>query len=221
MDISKYDVYGGPNIGLYATAGNGYLLVPNGFTPSKADGLAGLLGVEWHAASICGTRLLGAMMVHNDSGMVLPKTVLQPEYDFLREIARGNVAVVDARYTALGNLVCANNRGAIVSPLFSNAERASIQDALGVEAVRMGISGYDQSGVMAAGNDSGTVVHPMADEDELDQISGILGTRVEPSTINNGVPFVASGVLANDTSIVVGGLTTGPEIMMLTRAFMG
>ena len=85
----------------------------------------------------------------------------------------------------------------------------------------MGISGYDQSGVLATGNGSGTVVHPMADEEEIRRISDILGTRVEPSTINNGVPFVASGVLANDTSVVVGRLTTGPEIMMLTRAFMG
>lgn len=221
MDITKYEVYGGVNLGLYATAGNGYLLVPKGFAESKADTLASRLEVDWHAISVCGTRLLGAMLAHNDFGMVLPKTIQQSEYEVLREVVGDNVTVLDVRYTALGNLVCANNRGAVVSPLFNGRERSAIQDALGVETVIMGISGYDQSGVLATGNGSGTVVHPMADEEELRRISEILGTRVEPSTINNGVPFVASGVLANDTSVVVGRLTTGPEIMMLTRAFMG
>ena len=134
----------------------------------------------------------------------------------------GNVTVLDVRYTALGNLVCANRRGAVVSPLFNNQERSAIQDALGVEGGQHGhIRVRPERGCWRPGNGSGTVVHPMADEEDIRLISEVLGTRVEPSTINNGVPFVASGVLANDTSVVVGRLTTGPEIMMLTRAFMG
>lgn len=218
MDITTCEAYGGPNIGLYAAAGNDYLLVPSGFVPEKAGRLAGLLGVEWHAVSMCGTRLLGAMSVHTDSGMLLPKTLMESEYDTLKHI--GEVHVIEARYTALGNLVCANGRGAVVSPLFSEAERRTIQDALGVETVRLGIAGLEQSGALAATNGTGTIVHPLADEDDIRGIAEVLGTRVEPSTINNGVPFVTSGVLANDRAVLVGSLTTGPEIMMLTRAFM-
>lgn len=218
MDITTCEVYGGPNIGLYAAAGNDYLLVPSGFTPEKAARLAGLLGVEWHAVSISGTRLLGAMSVHTDSGMLLPKTLMQDEYDTLRSI--GNVHIIEARYTALGNLICANGRGAVISPLFSEAERSSIQDALGVETVRLAVSGLEQSGALATTNGTGTIVHPLADEEDIRGVADILGTRVEPSTINNGVPFVNSGVLANDRAVLAGSLTTGPEIMMLTRAFM-
>lgn len=218
MDITTCEVYSGPNIGLYAAAGNDYLLVPSGFVPKKAGRLADLLGVEWHAASISGTRLLGAMSVHTGSGMLLPKTLMESEYDALKCI--GDVHVIDARYTALGNLICANDRGAVVSPLFSEPERRSIQDALGVEAVRLGISGMEQSGALVATNSTGTIVHPMADEDEVREVSEVLKTKVEPSTINNGVPFVTSGVLVNDRAVLVGNLTTGPEIMMLTRAFM-
>jgi len=43
--------------------------------------------------------------------------------------------------------------------------------------------------------------------------------NVEPATINGGIPFVSSGILANSNAVVVGNLTSGPEIMMLTRAF--
>ena len=43
--------------------------------------------------------------------------------------------------------------------------------------------------------------------------------NIEHSTINGGTPFVSSGMLVNNNAIVVGNLTNGPEIMMLTRAF--
>ena len=218
MDITTCEGYGGPNIGLYAAAGNDYLLVPSGFAPEKAARLAGLLGVEWHAVSVCGTRLLGAMSVHTDSGMLLPKTLLEDEYYTLQGI--GEVHIIEARYTALGNLICANCHGAIVSPLFSETERRAIQDVLGVETVRLAVSGLEQSGALTATNNTGTITHPLADEEDVRSIAEVLGTRVEPSTINNGVPFVNSGILANDRAVLAGSRTTGPEIMMLTRAFM-
>ena len=211
---------GGPNLGLYAIAGNEYLLVPSGFASNKAEILARKLGVPWHAVSLCGTRLLGVMSVHANGTALLPKTVHESEYRAMCDVAE-SVHVLDTKYTALGNMVCANNRGAIISPMFDEAERSTIQDMLGVETVSVGIAGLEQTGALAATNKGGTVVHPMAEHEEMDYISGILGTRVEPSTINGGVPYVASGILLNDTSIVVGGASTGPEIMMLTRAFLG
>jgi len=53
----------------------------------------------------------------------------------------------------------------------------------------------------------------------MKKFSGILGVNIEHSTINGGTPFVSSGMLVNNNAIVVGNLTNGPEIMMLTRAF--
>ena len=55
---------------------------------------------------------------------------------------------------------------------------------------------------------------------EVKIIKNILGVNVEPATINGGLPFLSSGILANSKSMVVGSLTNGPEIMMLTRAFI-
>ena len=49
--------------------------------------------------------------------------------------------------------------------------------------------------------------------------SNVLGVDIVPATINGGIPFVSSGILANSNAVVVGNLTNGPEIMMLTRAF--
>ncbi|GBC74631.1 hypothetical protein HRbin05_00675 [archaeon HR05] len=33
------------------------------------------------------------------------------------------------------------------------------------------------------------------------------------------MPFVSSGIVANSKAVVVGSLTTGPEMVMLSRAF--
>ena len=67
---------------------------------------------------------------------------------------------------------------------------------------------------------TGGIVHPETDEEDIKIIQNILGVNIEPSTINGGTPFLSSGILANSKSMVVGKLTNGPEIMMLTRAFI-
>jgi len=54
----------------------------------------------------------------------------------------------------------------------------------------------------------------------MKMFANVLGVKLEHATINNGVPFVESGILANNKAVVVGSMTTGPEIMMLTRAFL-
>ena len=63
------------------------------------------------------------------------------------------------------------------------------------------------------------IIHPESDEEDVKELSDVLKVSIEKSTINGGVPYVSSGILANSKSIVTGSFTTGPEIMTLTRAF--
>lgn len=220
MDIIKYDIYRGPNIGLYSLVNDSFVFVPNGFAKTKAEKLANYLKVDYVYASVANTRLLGTLMVANDNGILLPKTAYSNEYEWLKKSTKMNVGVLDAKYTALGNVICANNTGAIVSPWLEKEDVKTIQDVLGVETFQKRIAGYNQVGAMAVTNDTGTAVHPETDEENIKKFAKVLKTNIEPSTINNGIPFVGSGILANNHSIVVGSLTTGPEIMMLTRAFL-
>ena len=69
-------------------------------------------------------------------------------------------------------------------------------------------------------NNTGAVIHPEADEEDMKMFANVLGVKLEHATINSGIPFVESGILANNKAVVVGSMTTGPEIMMLTRAFL-
>jgi translation initiation factor 6 len=38
-------------------------------------------------------------------------------------------------------------------------------------------------------------------------------------TVNGGMPFLSSGVVSNSKAVVVGNLTSGPELIMLSRIF--
>ncbi len=220
MDIIKYDVYRGPNIGIYINVNDKYVLLPMGFAKSKAEKLAQYLQVEYMYTSIANTRLLGALAVMNNKGVLLPKTAYQNEYDLLKKETDLEVGVLDSKYTALGNVICANDKGAIVSPWLSKEDVFTIQDVLGIEVMQKRIAGFNQTGAVMVANNSGAIIHPETDEEDMKRFANLLGVKIEQGTINNGIPYVSSGILANNNCIVVGTLTTGPEIMMLTRAFL-
>ncbi len=220
MDIIKYDVYRGPNLGVYLAVNDSIGLVPMGFAKTKADKLEEYLNIEIHFTAIANTRLIGALSVMNNKGILLPTTAYQNEYNFLKKETDLEVGVLDTKFNALGNVICVNDKGAIVSPWLSKEDCQSISDVLGVETVQKRIAGFNQVGSVMVSNDSGAVIHPEANEEDMKMFANVLGVKIEHSSINNGIPYVSSGILANNHSIVVGSLTTGPEIMMLTRAFM-
>lgn len=220
MDIIKYDVYRGPNLGVYVTVNDSIGLVPMGFAKTKSDKLAEYLNIEIHNTAIANTRLIGALSVMNNKGILLPTTAYQNEYDYLKKETDLQVGVLDTKFNALGNVICANDKGAIVSPWLSKQDCQTISDVLGVEVIQKRIAGFNQTGVVLIANATGAAIHPEADEEDMKVIANVLGVKIEQCSINNGIPYVSSGILANNHCIVVGSLTTGPEIMMLTRAFL-
>ena len=220
MDIIKYDVYKGPNLGVYITVNDSIGLVPMGFAQTKADKLAKYLNIKVHYTAIANTRLIGALSVMNNKGILLPNTAYQNEYDYLKAETDLEVGILDTKFNALGNVICANDKGAVVSPWLSKQDCQTVSDVLGVEVVQKRIAGFNQTGVVLVANDSGAVIHPEADEEDMKALANVLGVKIEQCSINNGVPYVSSGILVNNHCVVVGNLTSGPEIMMLTRAFL-
>jgi len=219
MDIIKYDVYSGPNIGVFTSVNDKFVFVPNGFAKTKAENLAHYLQTEYLMTPVANTRLLGILMVLNNHGILLPNTSSPDEIANLRKQTDLNVKILDTKYNALGNLICANDKGGIVSPIIEKEHIKEIEDVLDIEVMQKKVAGYYQVGAVMQANNLGCVIHPETDEEDMKKFSGILGVNIEHSTINGGTPFVSSGMLVNNNAIVVGNLTNGPEIMMFTRAF--
>jgi translation initiation factor 6 len=219
LDIIKYDIYRGPNIGIFVSVNDKFVFIPNGFAKTKAEKLAQYLQTECITTPVANTRLLGVLMVVNNHGILLPRTSSPEEIANLRKQTDLNVKILDTKYNALGNLICANDKGGIVSPVIEKEYIKEIEDVLDIEVMQKKVAGYYQVGAVMQANNLGGIIHPEADEEDIKKFSNILGINIEPSTINGGTPFISSGMLVNNNAIVVGNLTNGPEIMMLTRAF--
>ena len=78
------------------------------------------------------------------------------------------------------------------------------------------VAGYEASLVVVTNR--GAAVYPGLDEKEVGRLGTILGVEAYPTSINRGVPYVASGLIANSKNAVVGTQTTGPELVFITRA---
>jgi translation initiation factor 6 len=220
LGIYKYDVYRSPNIGLFVKTNDTLLSVPFGFAETKVNKLKEYLDVEAIIyVSVSGTRLLGPLTVMNNNGILLPSTASEDELQLFKKASKVNVERLDSRYTAIGNLISANDKGAVVSTLIKEETLQQIKDVLGVQVERLSISGFAQTGSLVVATNQGAGVHPIATEDEVQKLSEILKVDVEPATVNGGIPYLSSGITANSNSMVVGTLTTGPELIILSRTF--
>jgi translation initiation factor 6 len=219
MAIYRYNVYKSPNLGIFVKANDTVLLVPHGFADTKSDKLSEYLQAAQVHASIAGTRLLGPMAVMNNNGILLPSIAYDEEVQFLRQSTKLNVERLDTKFTAIGNLIATNDNGAIVSPLLKGEVDRQVQDVLGVPVHSLTVGGFVQTGSTIVATDTGAGVHPRATEEETKAVSEVLQVPAEPVTINSGVPFLSSGIVANTKAVVVGNLTSGPELIMLSRIF--
>lgn len=219
MGIFKYDVYRSPNVGIYTKCNDNFVFLPNGFATSKAKNLSEFLQTDYIFTSIANTRLLGPLIVVNNKGMLLPRNCLEEELSHLKKSTGLNVDILDTKHTAIGNLICVNDKGGIMSPLIPNEFVKKVEDVLGIEVLQKRVAGYHQDGAMAVATSHGGIIHPNTEEEDIKVFSDVLGVELEPATINGGSPYLASGILANNKSLVVGTLTNGPELVMLTRAF--
>ena len=194
-------------------------MLPLGFASTKSDVLLKYLEISKPIfISIAGTRLLGPMMVMNNKGILVSSIASDDEINIIKNQSKLNVERLRSKYTAIGNLIAANDYGAIVSPLCSDVIK-QVSDVLDVQAISIGVSDLSQTGSIVVITNNGGVIHPGATETEIKTISDILNVNLEPVTINGGIPYLASGIIANSKSVIVGNLTTGPELIMLSRAF--
>ncbi len=218
MGLHLIDIYRSPNIGVFLKANDRILLVPKGLAPTKAEKLSNDLETPVCYTSVAGSRLLGPLACMNGNGIILSRLAEEEE---LREIATAtglNVARLESRYTAAGNLVVANDKCALVSPILESKAIAQVRDVLGTDIERMSIKEYYQVGAFIVATNRGAAVYPGLDDEEIDRIGGLLGVEAYASPINRGVPFVASGLVANSKNAIAGSQTTGPELVFITRA---
>ena len=218
MGLHLIDIYRSPNIGVFLKGNEKFLLVPKGLAQTKADKLCADLQVSAVPASIGESRLLGPLISMNSNGILVSRLAEDAEVHELKVATGMNVSRLESKLTAVGNLVVANDRCALVSPVLDHGALSQVRDFLGTEVERMPIGEYHQVGSLVVATNNGAAVYPGLDDREVKRIGSLLGVDAYPTSVYSGVPYVASGLVANSRNAIAGSQTTGPELVFITRA---
>ncbi|MFT4892812.1 MAG: translation initiation factor 6, partial [Candidatus Nanohaloarchaea archaeon] len=192
---------------------NSYILVPRKFEhkdyfPEKI--------VE---TKIAGTNLVGLFTAGNSNCLLLPESVKDREVKKIEE-AGINYHILDSIENALGNIILANDKGAIISPELED-QKEEIEEALEVEVETGEIASIENPGVCGSANSHGAVIHRDASEQEAKHVKKVLQLDdINIGTVNMGSPYIGSGVVSTDEFILTGYDTTGPEIGRLDRVMV-
>ncbi len=222
--IEKLTVFGNSNIGVYIFANNKFALIPPGLPDSDKRKIREVLQVDLVEVKIAESILNGVLVAGNDNGILLPRIVKPEEVDELRAVIGGSVRIEvmqGLRSTALGNLVAANNRAALISPVIDRVAAERIAEILGVQRFEVRrLAEIPTIGSMLVVNSYGGLVHPGVEDHELQMLNELFGVEFIRGTVNFGLYFVKAGIVANDNGVLVGEDTTGPEIAQITQALL-
>ena len=218
MAIYLSDVVGSSYIGVYSLATDKMVIVPSFAILRKAEKMAEWLRVKLVHTSVGGSVLVGALASANSNGILLPSFVREAEIEAIRKGFEGNVKVMETRRTAYGNLVLANDRGAIVDPRLKTPDIDAIAETLGVEVVPSEIAGLPYVGSLAVATNKGVIAHPLLKDEERKVLESVLKVPVDVGSVNCGIPFVGTGLIGNRYAAVAGSMTTGPEMFIIEHA---
>ncbi len=199
-----------PNIGVVARANDSVAVLPKASPPSFSADIEEALGVEIIRTSISRTSLLGALIAMNNSGALVSQHALKEEIAPLKK--KITVGIIKDKHTALGNLVIASDKGAVASKELGKKSLKIAQDTLDCEVVARDLGGFKTVGSIGIATNKGALMHPMLSEEELKFVEEVLKVSADVGTVNRGVGFVRTGIIANTRGVVVGSETTGPEI---------
>ncbi len=214
MAIIKGKFDGDVNVGLYVVVNDTFAILPKFLTPSFD--FRSIFEVEIINASIYECPFIGIFSVMNNKGMILPSRISDKEFKeivgSIKRIDRDfNVIKLETNENVLGNLILCNDKGAIISETLKKY-RKKIEDVLGVETDVGKIMDLEIVGSLGYATNKGFVISAYASEEEYDHVKGILKVEGDIATVNYGSPYVRSGIIANENSLVVGENTTPIEM---------
>ncbi|VVB59951.1 Translation initiation factor 6 [uncultured archaeon] len=206
------DFHGDANIGLFGLVNEKYAVLPD-----ESIDIVHLVDKVAYT-TVAGTKLCGLFLAGNSHGLLVPKTITERELSMLKKGLKGvDICIIESKYTALGNLILSNDKGAIISPLLREyADK--ISKCLKVKVFVADVFESNIVGALGAATNKGFLLDMYASEEDFNAVKAALGVEGDIGTVNFGSEFVKSGILANTKGALVGIATTGPETARIDEA---
>lgn len=203
---------GSPYVGVFAASTPNGVIVRPDIGDEAVAAIVGELGVDVIRTTIGGTATVGAVFVGTATGAVVTNQLTQTERERVEDALDVPVAAVPGPINAVGNVVVANNTGALVHPDLDDATVKTIASTLEVTVQRGTLAGVGTVGMAAVASDAGVLSHPKASEEELTVLEEVLGVPADIGTVNYGGPLIGSGLIVTEDGYIAGSETTGPEL---------
>jgi translation initiation factor 6 len=211
-------IVGSPSIGVYSLATENIVIIPRMVPKQKAQEFADWLKAKLAYTTVAGSVLTGALACANSNGMIVSNGIYEEELNEIRTVFDGTITIMETKKTAYGNLVLASDKGAVADPRLKEADIKKIADTLGVEVFQSEIAGLPYVGSLATVTNKGVLAHPMLKDEERKILEQAFKVPVDVGTINCGIPYVGTGLIANSKAAVAGSMTTGPEMFIIGNA---
>jgi translation initiation factor 6 len=210
--------HGNPFVGFYCAASDSLALIGPSASPKFLEACEKALGVPIHTIPVADSNLLGLYCTLNSNGVILPEQATKHEVKKFKDLGL-NTMVLQGRLNACGNIITANDKGALAHPLLEKADVKEISDCLGVEVVQAKLAGYFNVGAICVATNKGFAAHNKLNDEELSFVEGILKVPGAIATANLGVSFIRPCVVVNSKGYVAGNMTSGYETSRLDEAF--
>ncbi|MCW4052416.1 MAG: translation initiation factor IF-6 [Candidatus Bathyarchaeota archaeon] len=219
MAIFLLSLFGCASIGVYSLATEKIAVLPSQTPEKRANHINEWLGVKVVRTTIGGSLVVGALVCANSNGIVLPSYVKGEEVEAIKSVSEDtNLAIMETRRNAFGNMVLANDYGAICDPRLKTGTINELSDTLGVEVAPGEVAGLPYVGSLALATNKGVLAHPLIKEEEQKLLKEMMKVPVDLGTINCGIPYVSTGLIGNSSNVVAGSLTTGPEMFIIGQS---
>lgn len=220
MGIFLSSIFGSASIGVFSLLTDHLFIVPSLAPETRVEKLGEQLKVKTVLTTIGYSLLVGALACGNSKGLIFPHLVREEELQPICAVTGDDVkiSIMETKRTAYGNMILANDYGAIADPRLQPETLKLISDTLGVETVHGEIAGLPYVGSLAAATNKGVLAHPLIKDEEKELLKSVLRVPVEVGTVNCGLPWVKTGLLGNSYGAVAGLLTTGPELFIIESA---
>ena len=215
--LKRVDIVNNPNVGVFIVATDDYAIVPYYLLDEKAEIIKEALDVEIVKSSVSGSNLIGSLAVANSNGIIVPPHILEREVEQFENLGL-KVGIVPGKYSALGNIIAANDKGAIASPFLSSKALKIIEDTLDVNVESKAINNRDIIGSMIQATNKGFLVSSEAGEEDVDFARDVFGVEGDIGTVGRGISLVGACSIANSNGAIVAKDSTGPEMARVEEA---
>jgi len=201
-------------IGVNAIATDTYSLVPLFASRKVMRKLTDNLKIDVFKASIFGSGLLGLFCVGNSKGLLITDLIFEEELEKIKELLNNiNVNTIPIKLSAIGNLISANDFGAVVSPLIPDKFIPLIESTLGVKAQKIDVP-IPTIGSLLLATNKGCIVSPLLSDEIAIKIEQILEVPTSRILSGKSTPFYPKlYALANSFGILFSPVLSGRIIM--------